>query len=98
VDPGKRRGLARDQPASDNQAATKQLDASILPRTADYAPAYIAVMVDRFGTPRRRPYLNLHHASLAVQRAQAQGRQAWLILCKLEPITASLDLDCEVTE
>ena len=98
MDPGKRRGQVQDQPSSDNQAAAKQLDASILPRALDVAPAYIAVMVDRFGTPRRRPYLNFHHASKAVQRAQTQGRQAWLILCKLEPITASLDVDGEVTE
>jgi hypothetical protein len=57
---------------------------------ADFVPAYIAVMVDRFGTPRRRPYMNLHHASRAVQRARAQGRQAWLILCRLEPVTGDL--------
>jgi hypothetical protein len=81
---------------SEIQAATKQLDASILSRTLDYAPAYIAVMVDRFGTPRRRPYLNLHHAALAVQRARAQRRQAWIVLCELRPVQADLDLDGEV--
>jgi hypothetical protein len=77
----------------ENQAATKLPDKDSL---VDFAPAYIAVMVDRFGTPRRRPYLNLHHANKAVQRAKAQGREAWLILCKLEPVTADLDLNGEV--
>ena len=59
----------------------------------DFVPAYVTVMVDRFGTPRRRPYLNLHHASAAVQRARAQGRQAWIVLCELRPVTADLDID-----
>jgi hypothetical protein len=69
---------------------------TIIP-TADFVPAYIAVMVDLFGIPRRRPYLNLHHASAAVQRARAQGRQAWLILCELRPVTADLDLGPEAS-
>jgi hypothetical protein len=69
---------------------------SSLPAAADYASAYIAVMVDRFETPRRTPYLNPHHATQAVPRAQTQGRQAWLILCKLEPVQAVLDIDGEL--
>lgn len=86
----------RHQRPLDNQEAQGD-GANVKASLSGYAPAYIAVMVDRFGTPRRRPYLNLHHASQAVQRAQAQGRQAWLILCKLEPVTADLDVDGEVT-
>jgi hypothetical protein len=46
------------------------------PVLVDYVPAYLAIMVDRYGTPRRRACLNLHHALLAVQRARAQGREA----------------------
>jgi hypothetical protein len=96
VDPGKRRGPApTSQPSPDDQAATKQPFGSSL---VDFVPAYIAVMVDRFGTPRRRPYLNLHHASAAVQRARTQGRQAWIVLCELRPVQADLDLDGEVAE
>ena len=83
-----------ETPSPDNPAATTQADENSL---VDYVPAYLAVMVDRFGTPRRRAYMNLHHATKAVQRARAQGRQAWLILCKLEVVTADLDIDGEVT-
>lgn len=91
MDPGKRRGPApTSQPPPDDQAATKQPLGSSL---VDFVPAYIAVMVDRFGSPRRRPYLNLHHASAAVQRARTQGHPAWLILCELRPVQADLDLD-----
>jgi hypothetical protein len=84
-----------DRPSSNDTAATTQAGGSSL---VDFVPAYIAVMVDRFDTPRRRPYLNLHHASAAVQRARAQGRQAWIVLCALTPVQADLDLDAEVAE
>jgi hypothetical protein len=92
VDPGKRRGPSPegDRPSSNDTAATTQAGGSSL---VDFVPAYVAVMVDRFGTPRRRPYLNLHHASAAVQRARAQGRQAWIVLCELRPVQPDLDLD-----
>jgi hypothetical protein len=96
VDPGKRRELAPEgnQPSPNNQGATttKLPDKASL---VDFVPAYLAIMVDRFGTPRRRAYLNLHHASLAVQRARTQGRQAWVVLCELRPVTADLDLGGE---
>ena len=69
-----------------------------LPPTADIAPAYIVVVVSPYGTPRRRPYLNLHHAAAAVARARGKGQQAWLVLCELRPVQADLELDGEVTE
>jgi len=75
--------------AAVNTMISPAATASIAP-AADFAPAYIAVLVDRFGTPRRRQYLNLHHASAAVQRARAQGREAWLILCELRPVASDL--------
>ena len=95
MDPGKRRGPTpeEDRPSPNDTAATTQAGDSSL---VDFVPAYIAVMVDRFGTPRRRPYLNLHHASAAVQRARTQGRQAWIVLCELRPVQADLDIDAEV--
>ena len=59
---------------------------------ADIAPAYIVIVVSPYGTPRRRPYLNLHHATAAVSRARGKGQQAWLILCKLEPVATDPEL------
>jgi hypothetical protein len=83
----KPRGRPRQEtPSPDNPAATTQLpDRDSL---VDFVPAYLAIMVDRFGTPRRRPYMNLHHAAAAVQRARAQGRQSRLVLCELRPVQA----------
>jgi hypothetical protein len=54
------------------------------------------IVVSPDGTPRRRPYLNLHHVAAAVSRARCKGQQAWLVLCKLEPVAA--DLDGEASE
>jgi len=50
------------------------------------------IVVSPYGTPRRRPYLNLHHATAAVSRARGKGQQAWLILCKLEPVATDPEL------
>jgi hypothetical protein len=83
---------------SENQAAAKQLDASILPRNADNLPGYVVLLVTRYGTPRRRVYLDLGAARTAVAKARGQGRHAELVLAKLEPVPADLDLDGEVAE
>jgi hypothetical protein len=70
---------------------------TILPPADDIAPAYIVIVVSPYGQPRRRPYLSLHSASQAVQRAHKRGLDADLVLCKLTPIgAADLDLDGEV--
>lgn len=61
-------------------------------------PGYVVLLVTRYGTPRRRVYLDLGAARTAVARARGKGLHAELVLAKLEPITASLDLDGEVTE
>jgi hypothetical protein len=53
-------------------------------------------------TPRdkilRRPYLSLHSAQQALQRAQKRGQQAHLVLAKLTPVAVAdlADLDGEV--
>jgi hypothetical protein len=97
VDPGKRRGPVQDQPSSNNQrAAAKQLDASILSRTAPNLPGYVVLLVTRYGTPRRRVYLDLGAARTAVARARGKGLHAELVLAKLEPVAADLDIDGEV--
>jgi hypothetical protein len=70
---------------------------TILPTAADIADAYCVVVVS-YGHPRRRLFLSLHSATQAVQRARKRGQPAELILCKLEPITASLDVDGELAE
>jgi hypothetical protein len=75
----------------ESQAAAKQLDTPSLPPAADIEAAYIVIVVSPYGTPRRRPYLNLHHAAAAVSRARGKGQRAWLVLCKLEPVAADLD-------
>jgi hypothetical protein len=81
--PGKPEGDTKDHASSEVNES--------LPLTAEIAPAFIVIVVSPYGTPRRRPYLNLHHAAAAVSRARGKGQQAWLVLCKLEPVAADLD-------
>jgi hypothetical protein len=50
----------------------------------------VVIVVSPYGQPRRRPYLSLHHATQAVQRAHAKGQPARLVLCKLEPVAGDL--------
>jgi hypothetical protein len=59
-------------------------------------PGYVVLMITRYGMPRRKVYLDLGHARTAVQRAQAKGQQARLVLCELRAVAA--DLDGDVTE
>jgi hypothetical protein len=90
--------ITKHNPAGDDsRGADKSCDGSStsIPPAADI-PAYVVLLVTRYGMPRRRVYLDLGHARKAVERAHAQGRQAWLVLCKLEPVAA--DLDGEVSE
>ena len=57
-------------------------------------PAYVVLMITRYGMPRRKVYLDLGHARTAVLRAQANGQEARLVLCELRAV----DLDGEATE
>jgi hypothetical protein len=54
--------------------------------------AYVVLLI----TPRdkilRKPYLSLHSEQQALQRAQDRGQAAYLVLCRLEPVTADLEL------
>jgi hypothetical protein len=81
------------KPPADDQVATTQLAASSLPAI----PGYVVLAITRFGRPYRRLYLSLDHAQKAVARAKTQGRPARLVLCRLEPVSADLDLDGGVT-
>jgi hypothetical protein len=58
-------------------------------------PAYVVLLVTKWGMPRRRVYLDLGSARAAVARANAKGQQASLILCELK--AAAADIDGEVT-
>ena len=69
-------------------AAGGMLVSPSLPTATDIA--YVVVVVSPYGQPRRRPYLSLHHATAAVQRAEAKGQPARLVLCRLEPVAADL--------
>jgi hypothetical protein len=94
----------------ENQAATKQLDGASVPSfsPADDSPdtptgvpsraelpAYVVVLITRYGMPRRKVYLDLGHARAAVARARGKGLPAWLVLCELVPVQADLDLDLD---
>jgi hypothetical protein len=59
-------------------------------------PSYVVLMITRYGMPRRKVYLDLGHARAAVQRAEAKGQQAELVLCRMQAVTG--DLGGEVTE
>jgi hypothetical protein len=56
-------------------------------------PGYVVLLTTRYGMPRRKVYLDLGHARAAVARAEARGLPARLVLVKLEPVAADLDLD-----
>jgi hypothetical protein len=81
--------VPKDRP----EAATKQLNAVSLPTDS----AYCVVAITPYDRHRRRVYLSLHSAIQAVERTRKRGLPAELILCKLVPVQATLDLDGEVT-
>jgi hypothetical protein len=89
-----RRRPRQETPSPESSAATTQADASSLPIDS----AYCVLAHTPYDRPRRRLFLSLHSAVQAVQRARKRGLQAELILCKLEPVQADLDVDGEVTE
>jgi len=78
------------------KAAAKQLDAPIL--TPANLPAYCVLLITKYGRPNRRVYLDLGAARTAVARAHAKGQPGELVLCRLEAVTADLDIDGEVAE
>jgi hypothetical protein len=79
-----------DRPSPEDQNATKQPDeASISAACA----AYVVLLITPRGKILRKPYLSLHSAQQALQRAHDRGQQAHLVLCWLEPVgVADLDL------
>jgi hypothetical protein len=72
-----------------------------LPPAADIASAcqaYAVLLLTPAGKNRRRVFLSLHSATAAVQRAQDKDQPARMVLCKLVPVAADLDLGREVSE
>jgi hypothetical protein len=85
--------VPRDRPAeNDHQAAAKLLDESSL---LDACSVYMIMLLGRNGNHLRKPYLSLHSARQALQRAQDRGQQAHLVLCRVEPVAVAdlADLD-----
>jgi hypothetical protein len=77
----------RDRLSSEDGIAAKQPDASILAA----ASAYVVILASRDDRLIRRCYLSLHSAEKALARAEQRGQPAWLVLCRLEPVSAELD-------
>jgi hypothetical protein len=66
----------------------------IIPTAAGNLPSYVVLLVTRYGTPRRRVYLDLGAARTAVARARGKGLHAELVLAELTPAEAA-DLGAE---
>ncbi|MGO1629458.1 MAG: hypothetical protein ACTHX2_11635 [Microbacterium sp.] len=56
------------------------------------AEALVVLVEDRSGNYRRRLYLSLRSAERAVERANARGADARLVLCRLEPVEGGEEL------
>jgi hypothetical protein len=86
--------VPRGRPLGKSAPSTDPAEASVT-RAADIeaaCTAYVVLVI----TPRdkilRRPYLSLHSAQQALQRAHDRGQTAHLVLCRLEPVGVA-DLD-----
>jgi hypothetical protein len=67
-----------------------------LPLTTDIetaCDAYAVLVFTPAGKYRRRVFLSLHSATAAMQRALVKGQPARIVLCRLVPVTADLELD-----
>jgi hypothetical protein len=77
----------QETPSPESSAATNtQADGESLPNV----PAYVVLMITKYGMPRRRVYLDLGAARTAVAKAHANGQPARLVLCRLTPAAADL--------
>jgi hypothetical protein len=70
------------------------LSAAIVAEPTDSACEAFAVLVfTPTGKHRRRVFLSLHSATAAAHRAQAKGQPVRIVLCRLQPVAADLDLN-----
>ena len=89
------------RPPAGNQGAQEKapadgLSAATLLASADIQTActlHLVLLVSRSGKFVRKPYLSLHSAQAALQRAQERGQECHLVLCRVEPLTADLELE-----
>jgi hypothetical protein len=85
-------------PGGESQGADKSYDGSgsSIPSPANIeaaCTAYVVLLIIPRDTILRKPYMSLHSAQQALQRAQDRGQLAHLVLCKLEPAAADIDID-----
>jgi hypothetical protein len=57
--------------------------------------AFVVLLFTPEGRYRRRVFLSLHSATAAVQRAIAKGQPVRMVLCRVTPVAADLDLTRE---
>jgi hypothetical protein len=82
-------------PEEETAAHTTRSADVILSRIAEIESAYqayVVLVITPAGKYRRRVMLSLHGATAAVQRAQAKGQTAHLVLCRLVPVQADPEL------
>ena len=91
--PGGRRGRPLDQesPPTDPTAASVTPSADI----GAACEAFVVLLITPAGKYLRRVYLSLHSATAAVQQAQDKGQPARIVLCRLVPVAADLDIGGE---
>ena len=81
-----------------NESRTDGVSPASVPHPDDFpvgrvaCAAYVVLVVTPAHKYRRRVFLSLHSASAAVQRAQAKGQPARLMLCQLVPVAADVNL------
>jgi hypothetical protein len=87
-----------DHGAAEEKASGDGISAAIVAEPADIetaCEAFAVVVVTPTGHYRRRIFLSLHSATAAVQRARAKSQPVRMVLCKLVPVAADLDLSGE---
>jgi hypothetical protein len=57
--------------------------------------AFVVLVITPAGRYWRRVFLSLHSATAAVRRARAKGQPVRMVLCRLVPVAAALDLTGE---
>ena len=79
-------GVLRATESTTATGSTSSIVASTVPDAA-----YLVVVSTSDARNRRRPFLSLHSAEKAVERAESRGHAASLHLCRLVPVLAPVD-------
>jgi UDP-N-acetyl-D-mannosaminuronate dehydrogenase len=83
---------------SGSETMTDAVVNTILEPTADITTAceaFVVLVSTPAGKYVRRVFLSLHSATAAVQRARAKGQPVRMVLCRVVPVAADLDLTGE---